>query len=254
MHARLQVEETSGGWTLSAMVPGLNVKQLAVTVETTSDGARHLHLSAKARKSPPSAAGGAVAASSPPSEAPTIFSRSWLLEEEADAAAIKASCLDGVLRVVVPRSSPHVHKVAVASLHPEDADDEGSEDGYLVVERVPGVRASDVAAEIITKGASGPAVLNVNASRPRYGVALVRSYQLPPDADVRAEGGVKASCADGLLRIVIKRSIPASAPLKVATAPDKNAKVGRLFVGFELSTPMGIYISFDLIPPYLYFR
>ena len=282
----VHVTETAEGYLLTANAPGVAASDVSVEVATTGGPAPQRVLTVTCRAPAASApkgtsaaaaeGGGAEAGSGKAGDnkkqaAGTVrFRRSWQLEDDADVEHIEASCVHGLLRVAVPRMGPVVRSLPVAAQHPEDdaaADAAGGDAGreaaaadadshYLITESVPGLRAADIRAELVTSRLPGrPAELRLSAARNRWGAALASTYRLPPDADVGSPAAVEAateapavrvSCADGLLRAVVRRRRPAEAQLAVAVAQAYGEDEGEVLARVALPEFAAEHVSAKL--------
>jgi len=139
-----------------------------------------------------------------------------------DVDNIIASCLDGVLRVVVPKVMPTTEPVPVrAGPGPGPADEEASDEAKNATKRrsialdVPGYAPGDIAIHrerpgdvLVVKGAK-------DASR-RLG-GFERRFRV---GDPRAR--VDATCADGVLTVRVSEPEPAPEVLVPINAPDAS--------------------------------
>ena len=222
--SRFHVAEDSSAYTLAVGLPGYTSADVEVTVDPSS---RLLHVKGK-----PSGTTSPTSAGFFPG-LPRPFSKTFELAPDADQSRAAASVTDGVLVIRVPKAQPIKTAVPVSpdsSFSPdpdhEDAaaakgkkEDTDGERYYSVSLPVPGLRASDLAAELTTpaKGTTGPSILTVRvaagaeggawasrylASAAAAGGALGR-YELPADAGSRVE----AICADGMLRLRVAKQV-----------------------------------------------
>ena len=137
-----------------------------------------------------------------------------------DVDNIVASCLDGVLRVVVPKVMPTTEPVPVRAGPGPAADEDASDEAHATKRRsialdVPGYAPGDIAIHrerpgdvLVVKGAK-------DASR-RLG-GFERRFRV---GDPRAR--VDATCADGVLTVRVSEPEPAPEVLVPINAPDAS--------------------------------
>jgi len=155
------------GWELVVPVPGFSSKD--VTVEISASGELHVH-------------------------ALPLLEEKIQLPSGADISAARASVIDGVLRVAVPRKKKEKTEIPVANEHA--ADDEAK---YIRKLLVPGWAAKDVKVQ----GWNTTLFVQVGSSD-----AL--SLRLPADAQCSA---AVASVADGVLKVQVPKAPPAQVPV-----------------------------------------
>ena len=257
--SRFHVAEDSSAYTLAVGLPGYTSADVEVTVDPSS---RLLHVKGK-----PSGTTSPTSAGFFPG-LPRPFSKTFELAPDADQSRAAASVTDGVLVIRVPKAQPIKTAVPVSldsSFSPdpdhEDAaaakgkkEDTDGERYYSVSLPVPGLRASDLAAELTTpaKGTTGPSILTVRvaagaeggawasrylASAAAAGGALGR-YELPADAGSRVE----ACCADGVLRLRVAKHVT---KLQVAAAAAAASEQQHQVVALA-SLPLPGYSTSDV--------
>ena len=209
-----EVSETDEGYLVSATCPGVRPEDLAVVAKPergllTVRSEKHPHVRADLRLP----TGGAV-----------------------DASNISASCIDGVLRIIVPKVAPKSELIRVDSApatamledakDAEDAEDakdaeDAHDDGETIVINVPGFSKHDIS---ISRKRPAETLLVEGSSRALGGRKFRRVLAL---AD--PEATVKAWCVDGLLTIRVVNphatgvNVPVSAtPLGLPAPVDAN--------------------------------
>ena len=203
-----EVSETDEGYLVSATCPGVRPEDLAIVAKPergllTVRSEKHPHVRADLRLP----TGGAV-----------------------DASNISASCIDGVLRIIVPKVAPKSELIRVDSApatamledakDAEDAED-AHDDGETIVINVPGFSKHDIS---ISRKRPAETLLVEGSSRALGGRKFRRVLAL---AD--PEATVKAWCVDGLLTIRVVNphatgvNVPVSAtPLGLPAPVDAN--------------------------------
>ena len=209
-----EVSETDEGYLVSATCPGVRPEDLAVVAKPergllTVRSEKHPHVRADLRLP----TGGAV-----------------------DASNISASCIDGVLRIIVPKVAPKSELIRVDSApatamledakDAEDAEDakdaeDAHDDGETIVINVPGFSKHDIS---ISRKRPAETLLVEGSSRALGGRKFRRVLALA-DPEVT----VKAWCVDGLLTIRVVNphatgvNVPVSAtPLGLPAPADAN--------------------------------
>ena len=209
-----EVSETDEGYLVSATCPGVRPEDLAIVAKPergllTVRSEKHPHVRADLRLP----TGGAV-----------------------DASNISASCIDGVLRIIVPKVAPKSELIRVDSApatamledakDAEDAEDakdaeDAHDDGETIVINVPGFSKHDIS---ISRKRPAETLLVEGSSRALGGRKFRRVLAL---AD--PEATVKAWCVDGLLTIRVVNphatgvNVPVSAtPLGLPAPADAN--------------------------------
>merc|ERR1712100_334957 len=206
-----EVSETDEGYLVSATCPGVRPEDLAVVAKPergllTVRSEKHPHVRADLRLP----TGGAV-----------------------DASNISASCIDGVLRIIVPKVAPKSELIRVDSApatamledakDAEDAEDaeDAKDDGETIVINVPGFSKHDIS---ISRKRPAETILIEGSSRALGGRKFRRVLALA-DPEVT----VKAWCVDGLLTIRVVNphatgvNVPVSAtPLGLPAPVDAN--------------------------------
>ena len=183
-----EVTQTDRGFLVTALVPGVRASDVTVEAKPAGRGGdvlvvrsdAHPHVKADLRLP----ASGRV-----------------------DPNNITASCIDGVLRVVVPKIAPTEEIVAVSS-DSTDADDADAS-ARTVALNVPGFNSGDIR---ISRERPAEALVVTGASKRRG--SFRREFRL---ADASAV--VSASCADGVLVIRVARP-PAPPPRVVPVSPE----------------------------------
>ena len=200
-----EVSETDEGYLVSATCPGVRPEDLAIVAKPergllTVRSEKHPHVRADLRLP----TGGAV-----------------------DASNISASCIDGVLRIIVPKVAPKSELIRVdsapATAMLEDAKDaeDGEDDGETIVINVPGFSRHDIS---ISRKRPAETLLVEGASSALGGRKFRRVLRISD-----AEATVKAWCVDGLLtiRVVNPRAtgvnVPVSATPLGLPAPGDDA-------------------------------
>ena len=211
-----EVSETDEGFLVSALCPGVRDEDLAITAEPergvlTVRSEKHPHVRADLRL-------------------PTH--RGFV-----DASNISASCIDGVLRIIVPKVAPSSELIRVDSAGPmmldddDEADDkaddkadpdEADEAGETIVINVPGFSRHDIS---ISRKRPAETLLIEGASTALGKFGKFRKTLTLARADAR----VKAWCSNGLLTIRVVNPhdvgvhVPVSAtPLKLPAPGDAN--------------------------------
>ena len=207
-----EVSETDEGFLVSALCPGVRDEDLAITAEPergvlTVRSEKHPHVRADLRL-------------------PTH--RGFV-----DASNISASCIDGVLRIIVPKVAPSSELIRVDSAGPmmlDDDDkaddkadpDEADEAGETIVINVPGFSRHDIS---ISRKRPAETLLIEGASTALGKFGKFRKTLTLARADAR----VKAWCSNGLLTIRVVNPhdvgvhVPVSAtPLKLPAPGDAN--------------------------------
>ena len=210
-----EVSETDEGFLVSALVPGVRDEDLAITAEPergvlTVRSEKHPHVRADLRL-------------------PTH--RGFV-----DASNISASCIDGVLRIIVPKVAPSSELIRVDSAGPmmlddddkaddkadPDEADEADEAGETIVINVPGFSRHDIS---ISRKRPAETLLIEGASTALGKFGKFRKTLTLARADAR----VKAWCSNGLLTIRVVNPhdvgvhVPVSAtPLKLPAPGDAN--------------------------------
>ena len=207
-----EVSETDEGFLVSALCPGVRDEDLAITAEPergvlTVRSEKHPHVRADLRL-------------------PTH--RGFV-----DASTISASCIDGVLRIIVPKVAPSSELIRVDSAGPmmlDDDDkaddkadpDEADEAGETIVINVPGFSRHDIS---ISRKRPAETLLIEGASTALGKFGKFRKTLTLARADAR----VKAWCSNGLLTIRVVNPhtagvhVPVSAtPLKLPAPGDAN--------------------------------
>lgn len=202
-----EVSETDEGFLVSALCPGVRDEDLAITAEPergvlTVRSEKHPHVRADLRL-------------------PTH--RGFV-----DASNISASCIDGVLRIIVPKVEPSSELIRVDSAGPtmldddDKADDKADEAGETIVINVPGFSRHDIS---ISRKRPAETLLIEGASTALGKFGKFRKTLTLARADAR----VKAWCSNGLLtiRVVnphnVRVHVPVSAtPLKLPAPGDAN--------------------------------
>ena len=209
-----EVSETDEGYLVSATCPGVRPEDLAIVAKPergllTVRSEKHPHVRADLRLP----TGGAV-----------------------DASNISASCIDGVLRIIVPKVAPKSELIRVDSApatamledakDAEDAEDakdaeDAHDDGETIVINVPGFSKHDIS---ISRKRPAETLLVEGSSRALGGRKFRRVLALA-DPEVT----VKAWCVDGLLTIRVVNphatgvNVPVSAtPLGLPAPADAN--------------------------------
>ena len=183
-----EVTQTDRGFLVTALVPGVRASDVTVEAKPAGRGGdvlvvrsdAHPHVKADLRLP----ASGRV-----------------------DPNNITASCIDGVLRVVVPKIAPTEEIVAVSS-DSTDADDADAS-ARTVALNVPGFNSGDIR---ISRERPAEALVVTGASKRRG--SFRREFRL---ADASAV--VSASCADGVLVIRVARP-PRLPPRVVPVSPE----------------------------------
>ena len=192
-----EVSETDEGYLVSATCPGVRHEDLAIVAKPergllTVRSEKHPHVRADLRLP----TGGAV-----------------------DASNISASCIDGVLRIIVPKVAPKSELIRVDSApatamledakDAEDAHDaeDAQDDGETIVISVPGFSRHDIS---ISRKRPAETLLVEGASSALGGRKFRRVLRLSD-----AEATVKAWCVDGLLtiRVVNPRATGVNVPV-----------------------------------------
>jgi len=202
-----EVSETDEGFLVSALCPGVRDEDLAITAEPergvlTVRSEKHPHVRADLRL-------------------PTH--RGFV-----DASNISASCIDGVLRIIVPKVEPSSELIRVDSAGPtmldddDKADDKADEAGETIVINVPGFSRHDIS---ISRKRPAETLLIEGASTALGKFGKFRKTLTLARADAR----VKAWCSNGLLTIRVVNPhtagvhVPVSAtPLKLPAPGDAN--------------------------------
>ena len=207
-----EVSETDEGFLVSALCPGVRDEDLAITAEPergvlTVRSEKHPHVRADLRL-------------------PTH--RGFV-----DASNISASCIDGVLRIIVPKVAPSSELIRVDSAGPMTLDDddkaddkadpdEADEAGETIVINVPGFSRHDIS---ISRKRPAETLLIEGASTALGKFGKFRKTLTLARADAR----VKAWCSNGLLTIRVVNPhtagvhVPVSAtPLKLPAPGDAN--------------------------------
>ena len=202
-----EVSETDEGFLVSALCPGVRDEDLAITAEPergvlTVRSEKHPHVRADLRL-------------------PTH--RGFV-----DASTISASCIDGVLRIIVPKVAPSSELIRVDSAGPtmldddDKADDKADEAGETIVINVPGFSRHDIS---ISRKRPAETLLIEGASTALGKFGKFRKTLTLARADAR----VKAWCSNGLLTIRVVNPhtagvhVPVSAtPLKLPAPGDAN--------------------------------
>ena len=202
-----EVSETDEGFLVSALCPGVRDEDLAITAEPergvlTVRSEKHPHVRADLRL-------------------PTH--RGFV-----DASNISASCIDGVLRIIVPKVAPSSELIRVDSAGPmmldddDKADDKADEAGETIVINVPGFSRHDIS---ISRKRPAETLLIEGASTALGKFGKFRKTLTLARADAR----VKAWCSNGLLTIRVVNPhtagvhVPVSAtPLKLPAPGDAN--------------------------------
>lgn len=140
-------------------------------------------------------------------------------------ADIAASCIDGILRIAVPKMTPTSTAIVVADPSTATADADGTnddddmnEDGAqarTIVIQVPGFARDDIT---VTRKRPAEALLVTGKSKRRGGAGFRREYRL---TDPRSK--VTATCADGLLTIRVVT--PTVAPFQVPVSADRTLQL-----------------------------
>ena len=202
-----EVSETDEGFLVSALCPGVRDEDLAIAAEPergvlTVRSEKHPHVRADLRL-------------------PTH--RGFV-----DASNISASCIDGVLRIIVPKVAPSSELIRVDSAGPmmldddDKADDKADEAGETIVINVPGFSRHDIS---ISRKRPAETLLIEGASTALGKFGKFRKTLTLARADAR----VKAWCSNGLLTIRVVNPhtagvhVPVSAtPLKLPAPGDAN--------------------------------
>ena len=202
-----EVVENELGYLLTARVPGVSASDVVVAVKTggehdpraddvlTVRSAKHRHVKVDLRL---------------PRGAASV-----------NVADVSASCIDGILRIAVPKLTPTSDAIVVAAEPPAragddnkmDADVDEEETGHAqnIVLQVPGYSRDDVT---VTRKRPADELIVAGKSRRRGGGEFSRTYRL---TDPHAT--VTATCADGLLTIRVVN--PVVAPFVVSVSADK---------------------------------
>lgn len=211
-----EVSETDEGFLVSALCPGVRDEDLSITAEPergvlTVRSEKHPHVRADLRL-------------------PTH--RGFV-----NASNISASCIDGVLRIIVPKVAPSSELIRVDSAGPmmlddDDKDDDKADDkadpdeadeaGETIVINVPGFSRHDIS---ISRKRPAETLLIEGASTALGKFGKFRKTLTLARADAR----VKAWCSNGLLTIRVVNPhdvgvhVPVSAtPLKLPAPGDAN--------------------------------
>jgi len=200
------VVETDDGFLLSAHVPGVNAADIAIKL-TAPHGAASATLTVKG-----------------PAEMNFTF---LLPAARADLANVAASCIDGILRVAVPKMPVAEHSIPVAAALPStnsDADNNNDgprkherTDGEEFTLRVPGFAPSDISVNL--KSTGHLVVEGRSERRGCQGSHFKKHIRL---ARAAAPDRVTAACADGLLTIAVAPS-PGDAQLDVPVLAEEPA-------------------------------
>jgi len=202
-----EVSETDEGFLVSALVPGVRDEDLAITAEPergvlTVRSEKHPHVRADLRL-------------------PTH--RGFV-----DASNISASCIDGVLRIIVPKVEPSSELIRVDSAGPmmlddddkaddkadPDEADEADEAGETIVINVPGFSRHDIS---ISRKRPAETLLIEGASTALGKFGKFRKTLTLARADAR----VKAWCSNGLLTIRVVNPHTAGVHVPVSATPLK---------------------------------
>ena len=202
-----EVSETDEGFLVSALCPGVRDEDLAIAAEPergvlTVRSEKHPHVRADLR---------------------LPMHRGFV-----DASNISASCIDGVLRIIVPKVAPSSELIRVDSAGPtmldddDKADDKADEAGETIVINVPGFSRHDIS---ISRKRPAETLLIEGASTALGKFGKFRKTLTLARADAR----VKAWCSNGLLTIRVVNPhtagvhVPVSAtPLKLPAPGDAN--------------------------------
>ena len=186
-----EISETDRGYLVTALVPGVAASEIEICARP--NGARGGVLSVRSKTHP------------------RVKTDLALASGLIDASGIAASCIDGVLRIVIPKIPPTEELVEVAAGAAEAEEDEkkraSAADRDIVI-NVPGFRASDVK---ITRHKPTERLVVRGVSKTRG--TFTREYSLGD-----AAAAVSARCADGVLTIRVRRETPS--PLTLPVSPD----------------------------------
>ena len=150
-----------------------------------------------------------------------------------DAASVRASCIDGVLQVAVPKVAPTERRIPVVAGDISDAD--GATKSMTF--HVPGYAAADIALTLKLPSR----VLIVEGRNDRMGHFRSRTLNLPTGVDASEDGGISATCRNGILTVRLaaapvaeRRAVPVSDAFEAA---DANAGTGDVKVVLEKAVP-----------------
>lgn len=210
-----EVTETDRGFLVTALVPGVRASDVTVEAKPARRGGDVLLVRSEAH---------------PHVKADLRLPTSGLV----DPNNITASCIDGVLRVVIPKIAPTEELVAVSSdpMDADDADDAPAHDApaadaaaapsaQTITLNVPGFNSGDIT---ISRKRPAEELVVIGASKRRG--SFRREFRL---ADASAV--VAASCVDGVLVIRVARPpatpphvVPVSAEPPALPAPGEDAE------------------------------
>jgi len=197
----IKVKETAEGWLLSASVPGVSHDKCAVTVE---DDGEHSRLRVYVPVDP--RAGDAQ-------QQRRLIANYVKPTRLVDPGSVRASCIDGVLRVVVPKAPAVERDIPVSNDKPGAADEAAGEATMTL--HVPGYAAADLSLALQLPAQR----LVLNGRNDRMGAFPALDLALPRVP--RGRGGdvrVSAFCRDGILTIRAAPP-PAAAAAAAAAAP-----------------------------------
>ena len=202
-----EVTETDRGFLVTALVPGVRASDVTVEAKPARRGGDVLLVRSEAH---------------PHVKADLRLPTSGLV----DPNNITASCIDGVLRVVIPKIAPTEEIVAVSS-DPMDADAAdaaaapSAPSAQTITLNVPGFNSGDIT---ISRKRPAEELVVIGASKRRG--SFRREFRL---ADASAV--VAASCVDGVLVIRVARPpsppphvVPVSAEPPALPAPGEDAE------------------------------
>jgi HSP20 family molecular chaperone IbpA len=204
-----EVTETDRGFLVTALVPGVRASDVTVEAKPARRGGDVLLVRSEAH---------------PHVKADLRLPTSGLV----DPNNITASCIDGVLRVVIPKIAPTEEIVAVSSDPMDDApapaaDAAAAPSAQTITLNVPGFNSGDIT---ISRKRPAEELVVIGASERRGTKSFRREFRL---ADASAV--VTASCVDGVLVIRVARPpappphvVPVSAEPPALPAPGDDAE------------------------------
>ena len=244
--SRPTLEETADGWTITALMPGMDASQVSVETLQEEDGASHIWLHAEPRfktelRCVPAQHAAARCARRARHRAPrcarsqicclgtvrkvvrlstrqraltrplAVFPRR--LPRNADSARCSASLVNGVLTVAIPKKAAETHTVAV---EPAPLPDELPEPRAQVALALPGLAAADLS---VTISRDRNTLLHVKGSSSTFG-DVHETLRLPERANAAA---ARASMVNGVFSFTVPVEPEPTAEVPVLAAAPADA-------------------------------
>lgn len=131
----------------------------------------------------------------------SVLNKVYSLPVDCDPQSVRASCVDGLLRIVVEKASGQKPQQITVEDHIPSRQDAGGDDAYYITVNVPGMKQSELSAAVEDNGRELVFVLRGKSER---GLAsdIQRTFAVPKNADVsRAKAGVE----NGLFALAVPK-------------------------------------------------